>query len=184
MDREKFLGVSFLKDKERDIALKENNPDETKSITDMRKNILETKADDDVELSNFKFQRFLNDKGLVKESREAKGFDISNIRLKGKQTTNELKLASGSMLEGFLSFYGIQLDKSLDKYEKRLHVIEENDKAFVGKVDRKGFLQRLSPIMEKERAKNKLKEFEQKQELSKKQDLSNEMEIQLERKKS
>ena len=180
MKREKFLGVSYFKKDGR--AIKKGDDGSDMPLKEMRKSVLNTMAEKDLKLSNYKFQKFLNDKGMFKESREAKKININDIKVKNKKIVNEVKFASGSFLEGFLSFYGIQLDKAIKKYENRLHIIEEDDSAYIGKINREGGIKRVSPKMDKEKAKEKLKEFEKQRELKKKRELDRAPEIKLERK--
>lgn len=170
-----------MKDKENDVAFKEGDTENRATINGMRKRILHETAENNVDLSDYKFQKFLNDKGMFKESKEAEKISIHDIKVKNKKIVNEFKFASGSLLEGFLSFYGVQLDKSLDKYERRLHVIEEDDVAFIGKVNKDGELKKVSPNMEKDQAVEKLKEFENQREIKNQKELANELQIQLRR---
>ncbi|KKE78661.1 hypothetical protein DTX80_17720 [Bacilli bacterium] len=181
MKKETFLGVSFKKDETKNIAFKEDDTENKTTIKDMRSRILRTAAEEDIELSDFKFKKFLNDKGMFKESKEADGISVNDIKVKNKKVVNEVKFASGSLLEGFLAFYGVELDKSLDKYERRLHVIEENNAAFIGKVDRNGDLKKVSPEMDKNQAIERLRDFEKQRELKKNRELENDLQIQLER---
>jgi len=170
-----------MKDKENDVAFREGDTENKSTIKGMRRSILHETAEKNIDLSDYKFQKFLNDKGMFKESKEAEKISVHDIKVKNKKVVNEVKFASGSLLEGFLSFYGIQLDKSLDKYERRLHVIEENDAAFIGKVNKDGELKKVSPTMEKDQALERLKEFENRKEIKKQRDLDHELQIQLRR---
>ena len=44
-----------------------------------------------------------------------------------KKISNEVEFFGQSFLEGFLDFYGIELDNAVKDYEKRLHIIEQVD---------------------------------------------------------
>ncbi|CAM3759071.1 hypothetical protein BSI_43950 [Bacillus inaquosorum KCTC 13429] len=184
MELEKFLGVSFFKDEEKDLAFKEK--DESGQpigvgipIKEMRKSILESQAEKDVTVSNLKFQRFLNDRGMFKESKEARKLDFTNIKIQNKKIANEISFVGGALLEGFLSFYGIEMDRALDKYENRLHVIEGEEDAYIAQISRTGDVKRVSPVMEKEAAIEKLKAFERQNELHKEKEREHAIEIEL-----
>lgn len=170
-----------MKDDKNNVAFKESDTENKTSVNEMRRSIIHKTAEENLELSNYKFQKFLNDKGMFKESKDAEKIDIHDIKVKNKKVVNEVRFASSSMLEGFLSFYGVELDKSLDKYERRLHVIEEDDAAYIGKVNRNGELKKLSPTMEKNQAVKKLEEFEQQRQLKKQKEISNHHQMQLKR---
>ncbi|MCY8497751.1 hypothetical protein P8917_10100 [Bacillus atrophaeus] len=183
MEREKFLGISFLKDKDKDLAFKEKDDSGLVGIgipiKEMRKNILESKAEKDVAVSNLKFQRFLNDRGMFKESKEARKIDFSSVKIQNKKIVNEVSLIGGALLEGFLSFYTIEMDKALDKYENRLHVIEGEEDAYIAQISRDGDVKRVSPIMERDAAVEKLKAFERQNELEKEKETDRSFEIEL-----
>ena len=44
-----------------------------------------------------------------------------------KKISNEVEFFGQSLLEGFLDFYGIELDNAVKDYERRLHIIEQVD---------------------------------------------------------
>lgn len=182
MRKEKFLGVSFLKDEERNVAIKDSPSIESRKtvpLNQMRKDIMETDAEKSIRLSNYKFQEFLNSKGMFNESKEARGIDISDIKVKSGQLGNDLKFASSSLVEGFLSFYGIEMDQALDKYEKRLHLIEDGQQAYIGKVGREGDVTKVSPVMEKEQAIERFNQFEKERTERKEKQLSHEIELEM-----
>lgn len=146
-------------------------------LNEMRKSILETNAEKDIRLSNHKFQDFLNGKGMFSESKEARGIDISDIKVSERKVVGEVKFASNSLFEGFLSFYGVEMDRALDKYEKRLHLIEEGPQSYIGKVSREGDVTKVSPMMEKDIALQRMNEFEKERSMLNEKQLSNEIEL-------
>src|SRR5699024_3628754 len=44
-----------------------------------------------------------------------------------KQIKNEMTFFGESFLEGFLGFYGLEVDNALDRYEHNLHVLETQE---------------------------------------------------------
>lgn len=181
MKKERILDVSFLKDEKRGVAIsKEGETPAEIPIKEMRRKILENKAAADIKVSNLKFQQFLNDKRMFQESKEARSIDVEGIKVKNQQVVNEVRFASGSLLEGFLSFYGVQLDRAINNYENRLHVIEDNNKAYIGKLSRDGDVTRVSPMMEKDQASEKLNEFNRQKDYKRTQQKNMEREVQLE----
>jgi len=78
---------------------------------------------------------------------------------------SELSFIGASLAEGFLDFYGIQLSHVVEKYEKRLHIIElesldQNESGFyIGKFT-EGSLAIVSPRLDsEEQAQEKLSAF-------------------------
>lgn len=179
MARENFLGVNYHVD-DKGFASRNPSRDASRSpVADVRRSIMEDRAERDVELSNIKFQQYLNSNGKFDEANQARGVDIEGLKHNGRVLTNEATFALGSLAEGFLSFYGVQVDKSLEKYENKLHVLEnEETGSYIGKINEKGEVHRVSPFFaSKELAQEKLKEFEKSREVKRNQDAKAEVQL-------
>ncbi|RAK47851.1 hypothetical protein BHX94_12275 (plasmid) [Macrococcoides bohemicum] len=107
--------------------------------------------------------------------------DFETINRSADVLKNELSLFGTSFMEGALSVFNIELDIAVEKYENRLHVIENKDYS-TKKINydisflKKGERKILSPkYEEKEKAIKKLEQFEEKQEKKKEIYKSNEL---------
>lgn len=82
-----------------------------------------------------------------------------------KQVKAELKFFGQSFLEGFLGFYGLEVDNALAEYENTLQVLEEqelgqSDKSYYIGVFKKGEAQKVTDEMySREFAEKELKKF-------------------------
>lgn len=71
----------------------------------------------------------------------------------------ELKNDSHAFLEGFLGFYGVELDKKLDLTNQPFEVVNTDKGNAIGKCSRKGELEIISPYYTKEEATKTLGEL-------------------------
>ncbi|MFL0198056.1 hypothetical protein ACJDU8_21180 [Clostridium sp. WILCCON 0269] len=80
--------------------------------------------------------------------------------LKESEKLNKVKMEfkndSRAFLEGFLSFYGVELDKKLDEIRQPFEVTNSNKGYSIGKCNRKGELRIISPYYTKEEAEKTL----------------------------
>jgi len=120
----------------------------------------------------------------MKES--AKDVDFAKANPNNQRFMNELALAGGSITEGFLEVFNIEVNKSVERYKEQLQIIEEydleNDNSyfFIGGFQddklkqysvKKKSKQDLEPYIEKhnerELQKNKLKDLSDVRQLEK-----------------
>lgn len=90
-----------------------------------------------------------------------------------KQIKNETEFFGLSFLEGFLEFYGIKLDMAVERYEKQLHIIEEenprtHDKNASIIKSRNGIIDKIVTLKDKKQANRELEKFYQRKNKEKK----------------
>ncbi|MBV4420413.1 hypothetical protein KM800_13965 [Clostridium tyrobutyricum] len=128
------------------------------------------------------------DKTLKKFNVETKGLDFKitdNINKAKERITNnlqnnekinniktELKNDSHAFLEGFLSFYGIELNKKLDETKQPFEIINNRKGYSINKCTRKGELSKVSPYFRKDEAIRNLDELNNYLKLQKKRNIN------------
>lgn len=95
-----------------------------KPLEALRKEIIKKELSLNVETRSYLFERFLQQNGKPELVEEARTVKIEEYSTKPNQIMSELSFIGVSLAEGFLDFYGIQLSHVVEKYEKRLHIIE------------------------------------------------------------
>lgn len=136
-----------------------------KPIELLRKELMEKELSPKVETRSYPFERFLQQTGKPELVEEARTVPIEEYSNKPNQIMSELSFIGASLAEGFLDFYGIQLSHVVEKYEKRLHIIElesidqKESGFYIGKFT-EGNLAIVSPrLASEEEAQEKLSAF-------------------------
>lgn len=144
---------------------KELIEEQGKPLVVLRKEIMKKELASEVEIRPYLFERFLQQNGQSELVEGASKVRVEDYSTKPNQILNELSFIGSSLAEGFLDFYGIQLNSVVEKYEKRLHIIEldssnQNENGFyIGKFT-EGKLAIVSPRLEsEEQAEQKLSAF-------------------------
>ncbi|AGY82958.1 hypothetical protein [Carnobacterium inhibens] len=144
---------------------KELLEEQGKPLEVLRKELMEKELSPRVETRPYLFERFLQQTGKPELVEEARKVPIEEYSNKPNQVMSELSFIGSSLAEGFLDFYGIQLSSVVEKYEKRLHIIElesvdQNERGFyIGKFT-EGNLAIVSPrLVSEEEAQEKLAAF-------------------------
>ena len=163
----------YLKDNKSNIRLNSFKTDKLKFTTttfnNARKKILLESLE-----KNPTIRKQVIDKTMkhfnIAENREI-DFKITNGLDKAKETISsrlqsdkvnkaktEIKNDSHAFLEGFLGFYGVELNKKLDETKQPFEVVESNKGYSISKCNRKGELTKISPYFTKNEAEKKLEE--------------------------
>ena len=136
-----------------------------KPLEELRKEIMKKELSPNVETRSYLFERFLQQNGQPELVEEARTVKIEEYATKPNQVMSELSFIGASLAEGFLDFYGIQLSHVVEKYEKRLHIIElesvdqKESGFYIGKFT-EGKLAIVSPrLASEEEAQEKLSAF-------------------------
>jgi len=95
-----------------------------KPLKELRKEVIKKELSPRVETRSYLFERFLQQNGKPELVEEARTVPIEEYSTKPNQIMSELSFIGASLAEGFLDFYGIQLSHVVEKYEKKLHIIE------------------------------------------------------------
>lgn len=136
-------------------------------IEQVRTDMCKREVEQDIEINSIKLKRHFHGNADFESAENVEKVNFQNFKINTKKFTNELTFMGESFLEGFLGFYGMELNSAIDRYEKRLQVYESIDldtgekMVYIVKL-RNGKRQNLSPDMKTiENAQKKLREFEQ-----------------------
>lgn len=164
----------YLKDNKDKIKLNSFNINslklDTTTLNNARKKILLESLEDKPSV-----RKQLIDKTLKHFNIESKGLDfkitdnlnkaketITNNLQNNKKINNiktEIKNDSHAFLEGFLGFYGIELNKKLDETRQPFEIVNNRNGYSINKCNRKGELSRISPYFKKDEAIKNLNEL-------------------------
>lgn len=148
-------------------------------IKDIRKKILKQSIEDDPSERKKALIKALEKDGISLNQEEKE--KLPDIRLSDSQNTvkeklnnfmdsvrnneNLLKLRenlsqnSHSFLEGFLSFYGLEIEKREKEKEKGFDIVEDENGASIQQIRSDGQANKISPYFERGEAKKKLEEL-------------------------
>lgn len=141
---------------------------ESSSTTDIekqREEALRKQAEQAVTINKAQLEICLKENAVNYSSEELHSFDFSNAKKRFAEFRNETVFAITSMFEGFLSIYGVEVDKALTSYENQLAVIEQTDfqgetSISVGRILRNGKTKILNTgYQTREQAKQAIQKF-------------------------
>lgn len=118
-----------------------------------------------IKLEPLTIKRQFNNRGEYENAKKADNLLSNRPAEQYKQVKAELKFFGQSFLEGFLGFYGLEVDNALAEYENALQVLEEqelgqSDKSYYIGVFKKGEAQKVTDEMySREFAEKELKKF-------------------------
>lgn len=121
----------------------------------IRKQFTREEVAPSIEVKPFVLRKHFLQQGNVADANRVDQVDVTAIRVKGGRIVNEVSFAGASFLEGFLSVYGIELERAVRRYEEKLQLFETLDlerkqrAVFVGRL-KHGELEKLSPSFETE----------------------------------
>lgn len=149
-----------------------------KPIDEVRQKMIRKTVRQNVETDPTKVSAWFNDKYDNTNADKAEKLINDKPVRQFNQVKNEISFFGESFLEGFLGFYGLEVDNAVDRYESKLHVIETQDlilndepQYFIGQ-SKKGELKKATSNMpSREIAEAELQKFnsqkiEQKQEVT------------------
>ena len=133
------------------------------AISEARKKMIKQHLNKSISIKGFELKQFFLKRGEVENSEKCHKLKSDKPL---KQIKNETEFFGLSFLEGFLEFYGIKLDLAVERYEKQLHIIEEenprtHDKnASIIKYE-KGMIDKIVTLKDKKQANRELEKFYQ-----------------------
>lgn len=143
--------------------------EEGQPLVSLRHAILEQHAHRHVTIHPVRLHRFLENRGERESLPQVRAIDFSKLQTHTKTIFNELTFIGASVAQGFVEFYGMELTGIVESYERRLHIIEEEDletgkkSVYISKISQ-GKLNHLSPDLEtKGSAQATLRHFQEKQ---------------------
>lgn len=138
---------------------------EGKDVKAVRTKLIQDTLRSGIELEPLTVKRQFNDKGEYENAKKAENLLSNRPAEQYKQVKAELKFFGQSFLEGFLGFYGLEVDNALAEYENTLKVLEEQelgraDKSYYIGVVKQGEAQKVTDeIYSREFAEKELKKF-------------------------
>ena len=126
-----------------------------------------------ISIKDFELKQFFLKKGELGNSEKCHKLKSDKPNETLKQIKNETEFFGLSFLEGFLEFYGIKLDMAVERYEKQLHIIEEenprtHDKNASIIKSRNGIIDKIVTLKDKKQANRELEKFYQRKNKEKK----------------
>lgn len=149
------------------ITVKLNDDDNFDEKNKKRINAIKDQFVKTYSLPKEKAKEFVNDEKL----QAIKDIDFSKANPRNNGFMNEISFIGQGVAEGFLEVFNIEVDKAVDKYMKKNHIIEQQKKdgtkkAFIGTFNNNK-LKRLSDYFEDSQSLNK----EMKRQTDKKQQI-------------
>lgn len=133
-----------------------SEPVKGQPLSQIRKQLAEEEVVSSVEVKPLVLRQHFLHQGNVADAKRVEQVDVRKIRVNGGRIVNEVSFAGASFLEGFLSVYGIELERAVQRYEEKLQLFETLDHGrkqraiFIGRL-KHGELEQLSPSFETEK---------------------------------
>lgn len=121
----------------------------------IRQQLIQQEVQEQVEVKPFVLRQYFQHQGNFEDAARVNQVDFSTFRIRGGRLVTEISFVGTSFLEGFLSVYGIEMERAVKKYEEKLHLFEtiDHDKKqqalFVGRL-KDGEVKQLSPTFQTE----------------------------------
>lgn len=143
------------------------------AIPEARKKMIKQHLNKSISIKDFELKQFFLKKGELGNSEKCHKLKSDKPNETLKQIKNETEFFGLSFLEGFLEFYGIKLDMAVERYEKQLHIIEEenprtHDKNASIIKSRNGIIDKIVTLKDKKQANRELEKFYQRKNKEKK----------------
>lgn len=143
------------------------------AIPEARKKMIKQHLNKSISIKDFELKQFFLKKGELGNSEKCHKLKSDKPNETLKQIKNETEFFGLSFLEGFLEFYGIKLDMAVERYEKQLHIIEEenprtHDKNASIIKSRNGIIDKIVTLKDKKQANRELEKFFQRKNKEKK----------------
>lgn len=126
-DRGEKAVISKGEDLEDEMQLANQLQARGKSVNQAREELITKSLTNKLKFAPVRLKEYFAERN---QSDEAKKVDKLTSTLPSqnfKKISNEVEFFGQSFLEGFLDFYGIELDNAVKDYEQRLHIIEQVD---------------------------------------------------------
>jgi len=98
-----------------------------KPVNEVRSQLLKNSIKKNVTIDPLKISGWFNRNYDSENAEKTKKLESNKPTRQYKQIKNELTFFGESFLEGFLGFYGLEVDNALAKYENNLQIIETQD---------------------------------------------------------
>ena len=127
VDNDKAIIVKDSKLLDNPEALKTEMQRSGKPVTEVRSKLVQKSVKSRVKTDPIKISAWFDRKHESDNAQKAEKLVSNKPTHQYKQIKNEMTFFGESFLEGFLGFYGLEVDNALDRYEHNLHVLETQE---------------------------------------------------------
>lgn len=137
-----------------------------KPIKEVRHQLLKNSIKKNIKTDPLKLSSWFNRKYDSDNAKKTEKLESNKPTRQYKQIKNELTFFGESFLEGFLGFYGLEVDNALARYENNLQIIETQDlglsnekKYYLGQSNKGELKLATSELPSQQIAKEELNKF-------------------------
>ena len=127
VDNDKAIIVKDSKLLDNPEALKTEMQRSGKPVTEVRSKLVQKSVKSRVKTDPIKISAWFDRKHESDNAQKAEKLVSNKPTHQYKQIKNEMTFFGDSFLEGFLGFYGLEVDNALGRYEHNLHVLETQE---------------------------------------------------------
>lgn len=165
--RDKERGLLLENHKQLSMQQKQDLLDSKgKPIEQVRHEMVKAQAEKTITIPPLKLERYFQENGDFENAEKVRETNLQNLTSNARSLLNEAAFVGESFMEGFLGFYGIELNKAVENYERRLQAYEEinlvtgEKNVFVAQLAN-GAVKKLSPNLQSlDIANNKINDYQ------------------------
>lgn len=180
MKSEKWQGISgtLIHDETKGIIIDKNKKSDSldyfseklktdgKPLKEVREKMIKDSIKRDLKTNPLHLKAWFDKKYDSDNSEKSKEINSDKPTLQYKQIKSDISFFGESFLEGFLGFYGFELDNAVSRYESNLQIIETKElgiddeaKYFLGTSQKGEFKKATSELPSKSIAEEELQKF-------------------------
>ena len=180
MKSEKWQGISgsLIHDETKGIIIDKNEKSDSldyfseklktdgKPLKEVREKMIKDSIKRDLKTNPLHLKAWFDKKYDSDNSEKSKEINSDKPTLQYKQIKSDISFFGESFLEGFLGFYGFELDNAVSRYESNLQIIETKElgiddeaKYFLGTSQKGEFKKATSELPSKSIAEEELQKF-------------------------
>lgn len=126
-DRGEKAVISKGEDLEDEMQLANQLQARGKSVNQAREELITKSLTNKLKFAPVRLKEYFAERNQSDEAEKVDKLTSTVPSQNFKKISNEVEFFGQSFLEGFLDFYGIELDNAVKDYEQRLHIIEQVD---------------------------------------------------------
>lgn len=127
VDNDKAIIVKDSKLLDNPEALKTEMQRSGKPVREVRSKLVQKSVKSRVKTDPIKISGWFDRKHESDNAKKAEKLQGNKPVRQYKQIKNEVQFFGESFLEGFLGFYGLEVDNAVGRYEKNLHILETQE---------------------------------------------------------
>lgn len=140
VDNDKAIIVKDSKLLDNLEALKTEMQKSGKPVREVRNKLVQKSVKSKVKTDPLKISGWFDRKHESDNAQKAEKLQGNKPVRQYKQIKNEVQFFGESFLEGFLGFYGLEVDNAVGRYEKNLHILETQE---LGSSEKEYYLARV-----------------------------------------